>query len=92
MTFDGNRVRIELCDVMSLTTGADPAIKTKQAAEVWISGEYKLRATGKPAVRLVGDSRPELLRQLAAWIEQHDDTGLARMAGEFAGIKREPKP
>ena len=92
MTFDGNRVRIELCDVMSLTVGADPSLKTVQAAEIWISGPYKLQAGGKPAVRLVGESRPDLLRQIAAWIEQHDDTGLSEMAAEFTGTKREPSP
>jgi hypothetical protein len=90
MTWDGDRVRIELCDVMSVSFGSDPQMAGRQAAEIRLSDDAGniLRAR-KPAVRLVGGSRPELLRQLADWIEANDDPALSKMAAAYWAM-REP--
>lgn len=88
MSWDSDRVRIELCDVMSI----DPdmlEMAARQAAEIWLSDdEGKIRRTRKPAVMLVDETRAGLLRQLANWIETRDDASLSAMALETAAAKR----
>jgi hypothetical protein len=82
VNFDKQRVRIELCDVMVFTDGL---LTRKQAAEIWLAdGRGKITRSPKPAVRLVGSSRAELLRQLATWIDQQDDAGLTALAAQAA--------
>ena len=88
MSWDGDRVRIELCSVMSVSLGADPKMAAKQAAEIRLSDDAGniLRAR-KPAVTLTGESRADLLRSLADWIEANDDPGLSKMAAAYAAMK-----
>jgi hypothetical protein len=81
--FDASRVRIELCDVMTFSGGGE--LTCKQGADIWLSdGSGKILRTRKPAAQMVADSRPELLRQIAGWIEQEGDEGLTKLA---AGIR-----
>ena len=84
MAWDGDRVRIELCEVMSVSLGEQPSMAGKHAAEIRLSDAAgNILRNRKPAARLVGDSRPELLRALATWMEQHDDPGLSGFAAEY---------
>jgi hypothetical protein len=87
MTWDSDRVRIELGDAMSI----DPEtleMTPLHAAEIWLSdGEGKILRTRKPSVRLVDQSRPGVLRQLADWIEARDDPSLLTLARENALAK-----
>ena len=84
MSWDSDRVRIELCDVMSI----DPdmlEMAARQAAEIWLSDDQgKIRRTRKPVVTLVDETRPALLRQIADWMENKDDPSLAGLAAEYA--------
>jgi hypothetical protein len=80
--FDADRVRVELCDVMSLT--ADTGLKRQQGADIWLGdGDGGIRRSRKPHLTLVDDTRAGILRQIADWIEQQDDPGLTAMAAEI---------
>jgi hypothetical protein len=80
--FDVDRVRVELCDVMSLTT--DMGLKRRQGANIWLGdGEGGIRRSRKPHIALIDDTRAGVLRQIADWIEQRDDPGLTAMAAEI---------
>ncbi len=84
--FDGDRVRIELCDVMTFT--ADARLEHRQGADIWLGdGEGKIRRSRKPHVTLVDDTRAGVLRQIADWVETRDDPGLTVMAAEIAAAK-----
>ncbi len=84
--FDGNRVRIELCDVMSFT--GDGGLQARQGADIWLGdGEGGIRRPRKPHISLVDDSRAAVLRQIAGWIEERADPGLTVMAAEIAEAK-----
>ena len=81
MSWDADRVRIELCRVMTLDRETCQ-ITAKHGAHIWLSDdEGKIRAR-KPAVSLVDESRPALLRQIAGWIESRGDDSLAGMVAE----------
>lgn len=88
MSWDSDRVRIELCDVMSI----DPetlAMTSRHAAEIWLSDDDgKIRRTRKPAALLIGDTRPDVLRQLAHWIESRDDPSLSALVLGTAEARR----
>jgi len=81
MTFDADRVRIELCDGMGFSPGGS-SMSRHQVAEVWLGdGQGAIRRTRKPAARLTADTRAGVLRQLADWIEANSDPGLTVLAG-----------
>jgi hypothetical protein len=81
VTFDANRVRIELCDGMGFNP-TEGSMSHPQVAEVWLGdGQGGIRRTRKPAARLVADSRAGVLRQLADWIVANEDPSLAILAG-----------
>jgi hypothetical protein len=89
MTWDADRVRIELCQVMSFTAGPDAQMKPQSGAEIWLSdGDGKIVRTRKPTVTITADTRPEVLRVLAAWIEQNGDGDLSQLAGQITGAKQ----
>jgi hypothetical protein len=82
VTFDGNRVRIELADVMSYHAG-DNAMIRKQCAEIWLStDEGKIIRTRTPSAVIVDDTRAGVLRQLANWVESREDESLAGLVRE----------
>jgi hypothetical protein len=88
--FDANRVRIELCNVMSLVIedGA-PTMRARQGAEIWLGdGEGKISRSRKPHVTLVDDSRSGLLVQIADWMGQEDDPGLSKLAADFRAASK----
>ena len=88
--WDSDRVRIELCAVMTFGTEGDErgSMRSRHGADIWLSDdEGKIRKTRKPAVTLVDESRPALLRQLAAWIESRGDDSLSLMALEVGNRK-----
>jgi hypothetical protein len=91
MSWDGDRVRIELCDVMSVQQGAGgPEMAARSAAEIWLSDqEGRFTRRRKPDFRLVGGDRLEVLSQIAGWFEAHpDDQGLVELAAEIASQKQ----
>ena len=83
MTFDCHRVRIELCETVII--GRDGGgMSVVQAAPIWHSRNGAVTCSRTPAAASTADSRPELLRNLAAWIEQHDDPALTRLTAAVA--------
>jgi hypothetical protein len=86
MSWDENRVRIELGQVMTVAFGAQPDLAITYAAEIWpfVDGKAKGR---KPAARILEDSVPALLRNLADWIDEHDDPGLRFLIRRFEQAK-----
>lgn len=88
MSWDQDRARIELCAVMSIDRDT-LEMTSRQAAEVWLSGDDgKIRRTRKPAAIVVGETRADVLRQLANWIESRDDPSLALLASETEEAQR----
>jgi hypothetical protein len=84
--FDASRVRIELCDVMSLAS--DMQLHARQGADIWLGdGDGKIQRSRKPHISLVDDTRSGVLRQIADWIESREDPGLISMAAEIAEAK-----
>jgi hypothetical protein len=82
VSFDGSRVRIELCDVMSYHPG-DNAMIRKQSAEIWLStDEGRIIRTRTPSAVIVDDTRAGVLRQLADWVESRQDESLAGLVRE----------
>lgn len=77
----GNRVRIELTEGFSFDP-AHPQLSPEQVAEVFLPKAGKFTAK-KPAVRLIAETRPELLRTIADWMERNEDPGLAGLAKEW---------
>ena len=49
--------------------------------------ERRITARTKPDARLVGDSRAQVLRDLADWIDQESDPDLSRLAEQMAAMK-----
>jgi hypothetical protein len=91
MSWDRNRVRIELCDVMALEQKAGGlGMAAKSGAEIWLSDEEgKLTRRRKPDITLVGADRRAVLGQLAGWLEAHPgDEGLSEMAAEIAAKRQ----
>jgi hypothetical protein len=88
-TFDSDRVRIELCDVMTIGREDGSAVLTPcQGADIWLGdGEGKIRRSRKPTISLVDETRPALLRQIADWIENRGDPSLSLLASETAAAK-----
>jgi hypothetical protein len=80
MTFDSNRVRIELCDVMQFDPSSS-GMTHLHAAEIWLSDdEGKITRRRKPDVRLVDNDRAAVLMQIALWLQHApDDLGLSQM-------------
>jgi hypothetical protein len=87
-TFDSDRVRIELCQVA--TVNLETAhLDTRHGAEVWLSGDDgKILRIRKPAVTLVDETRPALLRQIADWMEDRDDPSLSLLVSELIEAHR----
>lgn len=74
--FEDDRVRIELCEVVTVKFGGPGAdMVVRHAAEVWPFDDGKAKR-GKPHVRLIAETRPALLRMLADWIETNNDPSL----------------
>ena len=90
MSFGMYRVRIELCDVMTLSTDdGDVNMTVRQGADIWLSdGNGKIQRARKPAITLVDETRAGVLRQIADWIESKEDPGLNVMAKELAHARK----
>ena len=82
-------VRIELVSTAGWTP--EKGMHSYEAAEIWLADTAdvgRVQRTRKPAARLVDESRPGVLRQLADWIEAKQDpalTGLADAIGQARG-------
>ena len=79
------QVRIDLHSGARVSFGAEPQMTSTHVAEIRIADEGgKVSGSRKPDVRFFGDSRSEVLRQLAVWIENRDDPDFLTMADEYA--------
>jgi hypothetical protein len=88
------RVRIELSDgaIFSRETAS---LRGTVVAEVWLSdgddGD-RVRRTRKPQFSLIGESRGEVLQDLADWLTAHDDDqDLTGLAAEIIAQREELK-
>lgn len=89
--WDFDRVRIELCDAMSMgeTEGGGIGMVHVQAAEIWLSDdEGRIIRTRKPSTHISFPDRPALLRYLADWIEQNDDPNLSQLVRKIMETPR----
>lgn len=81
-------VRIELHSGASW----DPAVNRMapvETAEIRLARpDGRIDGRAKPFVVLVAGSRPEVLRQLADWMNQRGDPSLTGLAAEYAGAAR----
>lgn len=92
MSWDSDRVRVELCAVMTFSL-ADGAMTSRHGAEIWLSDdEGKIQRTRKPAATLVAETRPHLLRMLADWMENRDDPSLSALVLETAAAETAGAP
>jgi hypothetical protein len=83
---DAGRVRIELCDVRSFTIApgaGGAAMVAAPGAEIFLAGDDGRIRRGKPAAVITGESRADVLRRLADWIDGHDDGALEDLAAEY---------
>jgi hypothetical protein len=88
-SFDSDRVRIELCRVATVNLET-AQLDTRHGAEVWLSGDDgKILRIRKPAVTLVDETRPALLRQIADWMEDRDDPSLSLLVSEYRSETRQ---
>lgn len=84
-TWDADRVRIELCDVMLFSLGEDADMAPTPGVEIWLSDDVgKVRRSSRPDVTITAATRPEVLRRLADWIETNDDGDLSQLAAKYA--------
>lgn len=91
MGWDESRVRVEFGKGMSTVQyEQDGAIRftldTCELAEIWpvVDGKAK---RGKPAVTLQGETRSQLLRDLAQWIDENGDPSLSGLIEHVAAAK-----
>lgn len=95
MAWDDDAVRIELHKVMQVgrTTAKDDndveqttiGMVARDAAFIFPLEGGKAKGR-KPAARLIGDSPAGVLRDLADWMEAHDDPSLAKLVDEMAKL------
>ena len=86
MSWDGSRVRIDLCQAMSFDPETSD-MAAKQAAEIYLSDDEGKVRVRKPSALLIGENRPDLLRQLANWIERRDDPSLRALVLDVDAAK-----
>lgn len=86
MPWDEHRVRLELGEGMRVVW--DEETKSNQMRATHTIEIFKPNEAGKflkkkPACILTGESRVEVLRSLADWIDQNDDPGLDKVIAQF---------
>lgn len=95
MAFDDKAVRIELHAAMRFGHRDTGDGKTAldlvpgEVAHVWLLDENGRATTRKPAMKFGGadQSRADILRDLAAWMDARDDPGLVAMVEEMKKIE-----
>jgi hypothetical protein len=82
-------VRIELVSGMRWDQ-QDNALVPCETAEIRLADlmTRKISRAHKPSARVVGTTRAGVLRQLADWIETHDDPTLSQLWAEYQQAHR----